>query len=248
MLSMLHHPAAHDRERGSGGSTPPAARRHAGRPPAAGPDPPRPPLDLGPDAATVTDEQFHAATAPGITPIKARLLDQRALAGIGNPLADENLWRAALHPARRVDDLRATERDRLLDATRETVRDAPRLGRVHTLTLISHRRPGGQCPHDGAPMSRGTVGGRTSWWCPMEQAPPTLSSSVSVHRNAHRPARRSAAGDTRTHRRTPAFIHHHEPTLDPSGTPPPSGEYYRLVKKLLRDRRLQSTSITGNDH
>jgi formamidopyrimidine-DNA glycosylase len=148
-----------------------------------------PPLDLGPDAATVTDEQFHAAIAHGTTPIKARLLDQRALAGIGNLLADEILWRAALHPARRVDDLRATERDRLLDATREAVRDALRLGGVHTLTLIPHRRPGGHCPHDGAPMFRSTVGGRTSWWCPTEQAPPTLSSSVHDNTNARRPAR-----------------------------------------------------------
>jgi formamidopyrimidine-DNA glycosylase len=128
-----------------------------------------PPLDLGPDAATVTDEQFHAVIAHGTTPIKARLLDQRALAGIGNLLADEILWRAALHPARRVDDLRATEPDRLLDALRESVRDALRLGGVHTLTLIPHRRPGGRCPHDGAPMSRSTVGGRTSWWCSTEQ-------------------------------------------------------------------------------
>jgi hypothetical protein len=39
-----------------------------------------PPLDLGPDAATVTDEQIHAAITHGTTPIKARLLDQRALA------------------------------------------------------------------------------------------------------------------------------------------------------------------------
>jgi formamidopyrimidine-DNA glycosylase len=137
-----------------------------------------PPLDLGPDVATVTDEQFHAATAHATTPIKARLLDQRALAGIGNLLADEILWRAALHPARRVDDLRATERDRLLIAVRETVRDALRLGGVHALTLIPHRRPGGRCPRDGAPMARGTVGGRTSWWCSTEQVLPTRTNSV----------------------------------------------------------------------
>lgn len=134
-----------------------------------------PPLDLGPDAATVTDEQFHAVIAHGTTPVKARLLDQRALAGVGNLLADEILWRAALHPARRVDDLRAAEQDRLFDALRESVRDALRLGGVHTLTLIPHRRPGGRCPRDGAPMSRSTVGGRTSWWCSTEQRAPSFS-------------------------------------------------------------------------
>lgn len=148
-----------------------------------------PPLDLGPDAASVTDEQFRAAIGRGTTPIKARLLDQRALAGIGNLLADEILWRAALHPARGVDDLRATEQDRLLDALRESVRDAFRLGGVHALTLIPHRRPGGRCPHDGAPMARSTVGGRTSWWCSTEQVPSTRISSVPGSTNARRPAR-----------------------------------------------------------
>jgi hypothetical protein len=74
-----------------GRRTPGDAASSCCRAPAAGPDPPRPPLDLGPDAVTVTDEQFHATTAPGITPIKARLLDQQALAGIVNLLADEIL-------------------------------------------------------------------------------------------------------------------------------------------------------------
>jgi formamidopyrimidine-DNA glycosylase len=143
-----------------------------------------PPLDLGPDAATVTGEQFLAAIAHGTTPIKARLLDQRALAGIGNLLADEILWRAALHPARGVDDLRPAERHRLLDAVREALLDALRLGGVHTLTLIPHRRPGGRCPRDGAPMSRSTVGGRTSWWCSAEQVPPTRISPVPSSTNA----------------------------------------------------------------
>jgi formamidopyrimidine-DNA glycosylase len=143
-----------------------------------------PPLDLGPDAATVTDEQFYAAITHGTTPIKARLLDQRALAGIGNLLADEILWRAALHPARGVDDLRPAERHRLLEAVREALHDALRLGGVHTLILIPHRRPGGRCPHDGAPMSRSTVGGRTSWWCPTEQVPPTRISPVPSSTNA----------------------------------------------------------------
>jgi formamidopyrimidine-DNA glycosylase len=146
-----------------------------------------PPLDLGPDAATVTDEQFHTAIAHGTTPIKARLLDQRAVAGIGNLLADEILWRAALHPARGVDDLRPTEQDRLLAELRESVRDALRLGGVHALALIPHRRPGGRCPHDGAPMSRSTVGGRTSWWCSAEQVPPTGSAPSPARMRGDRP-------------------------------------------------------------
>jgi formamidopyrimidine-DNA glycosylase len=41
---------------------------------------------------------------------------------------------------------------------------------VHTLSVIPHRKAGAVCPRDGAPMSRGTVGGRTTWWCSREQS------------------------------------------------------------------------------
>jgi formamidopyrimidine-DNA glycosylase len=40
---------------------------------------------------------------------------------------------------------------------------------VHTLRLLPYRTAGARCPRDGAPMVRGTVGGRTTWWCPVEQ-------------------------------------------------------------------------------
>lgn len=132
-----------------------------------------PPVErLGPDAATMTPAQFRAALARGTAPIKARLLDQHALAGIGNLLADEILWRARLNPAVPVDRLTSTDVARLLRATRASIAAARRDGGVHTLSLIPHRRPGGTCPRDGAPMARSTVGGRTSWWCEREQPRP----------------------------------------------------------------------------
>ena len=65
-----------------------------------------PPVEkLGPDAQTITPAQFRAVLARGTAPVKARLLDQEAIAGIGNLLADEILWRAKVHPARPVDEL-----------------------------------------------------------------------------------------------------------------------------------------------
>ncbi|XVU28127.1 DNA-formamidopyrimidine glycosylase family protein [Actinoplanes sp. CA-054009] len=130
-----------------------------------------PPVEaLGPDAATVTPAQFRAALAFGTAPVKARLLDQDAIAGIGNLLADQILWSARLNPARRVDRLTPDDIDRLLRATRQAVRAAIRDGGVHTLKLIPFRLAGGHCPRDGAPMAMSKVGGRTSWWCSVEQA------------------------------------------------------------------------------
>lgn len=129
-----------------------------------------PPVELlGPDAQLITPAQFRAALAGSTAPVKARIMDQHRIAGIGNLLADEILWRARIHPARPAGQLTAPEQGRLLRATRDTIRAALRDGGVHTLTIVSHRRRGGTCPRDHAPMSTGTVGGRTSWWCSAEQ-------------------------------------------------------------------------------
>jgi formamidopyrimidine-DNA glycosylase len=129
-----------------------------------------PPVDrLGPDAATITPAAFRAALATGTAPVKARLLDQHAVAGIGNLLADEILWRARVHPAKPVDELEPGEVGKVLRATRAAVKAALADGGVHTLTVIPFRRAGALCPRDRAPMARGTVGGRTTWWCSGEQ-------------------------------------------------------------------------------
>jgi formamidopyrimidine-DNA glycosylase len=130
-----------------------------------------PPVErLGPDAQLITPAQFRAALAAGSTaPVKARIMDQQRIAGIGNLLADEILWRARMHPARAVSSLTEPERSRLLRATRNAIGAAIRDGGVHTLTIIPHRRRGGACPRDHAPMRTSEVGGRTSWWCSAEQ-------------------------------------------------------------------------------
>jgi formamidopyrimidine-DNA glycosylase len=129
-----------------------------------------PPVEvLGPDAATVTAARFRAAFATGTAPVKARLLDQNAIAGVGNLLADQALWQARLNPRRRVRDLSRAEVDRLHRAVRSAVRAATAAGGVHTLRLIPYRRPGGLCPRDGVPLTTAPVGGRTTWWCPRDQ-------------------------------------------------------------------------------
>jgi formamidopyrimidine-DNA glycosylase len=130
-----------------------------------------PPVDeLGPDAQLITPAQFRAALGAGTAaPVKARLMDQHRIAGIGNLLADEILWRARIHPARPVGTLTAPEQVRLLRATRDAIRAALQDGGVHTLAVIPQRRRGGTCPRDHAPMTSGKVDGRTTWWCSAEQ-------------------------------------------------------------------------------
>jgi formamidopyrimidine-DNA glycosylase len=124
---------------------------------------------LGPDAAEASRAEFRRRVGRGTTPVKARLMDQAVLAGAGNLLADETLWRAGIDPRRPVCELSVEELDRLRRALRAATRDAIRKGGVHTGHLIGERRRGGRCPQCGAALERSRVGGRTTWWCPDEQ-------------------------------------------------------------------------------
>jgi len=125
---------------------------------------------LGPDAAEITRDDFRARVGKGTVAIKAKLLDQSVLAGVGNLLADETLWEAKLSPARPAGDLSTEELDALRKTLRKATRDAIKRGGVHTGEVIPHRAKDETCPRCGAPMERGTVGGRTTWWCSAEQS------------------------------------------------------------------------------
>jgi len=130
-----------------------------------------PPVEtLGPDAREMTRAQFRAMMARGTAPVKARLLDQDALAGVGNLIADQALWLAKINPARPVDELSRADVDRLFRAVKGAIESAVGDGGVHTLSVVPSRAPDGVCPRCGAPMKQGTVGGRTTWWCSREQA------------------------------------------------------------------------------
>jgi formamidopyrimidine-DNA glycosylase len=130
-----------------------------------------PPLEaLGPDAREMTKAEFRSAFERGTAPVKGRLLDQEALAGVGNLLADQALWLARINPARPVRELSRPDVDRLFRAVQKAVESAVQGGGVHTLSVIEFRKPDAHCPRCGAPMRRGVVGGRTTWWCSREQA------------------------------------------------------------------------------
>jgi len=124
---------------------------------------------LGPDAAEVTRNGFRERIGRGTAPLKARIMDQSVIAGVGNLLADEALWRAGLSPRSEAGSLSEEELDGLRRAIRAATRRAIRLGGVHTGELIPHRERGGTCPRCGAALERATIGGRTTYWCPRHQ-------------------------------------------------------------------------------
>jgi formamidopyrimidine-DNA glycosylase len=116
-------------------------------------------------------------------PIKAVLLMQERFPGIGNWMADEILWRAAIHPARLAGSLSAHEVRTLWRECRTVCRQALNAIAGHgkklpkdlnvgipRTWLFRHRwRPGGKCPKTGKPLAHTTIGGRTTCWSPARQ-------------------------------------------------------------------------------
>ena len=124
---------------------------------------------LGPDALTVRASDLARALSGSNAPLKARLMDQARLAGLGNLAVDEVLWRSGLDPARSAGSLTPAEHRRLHRHLRQTLVDLLERGGSHRGELVPERRPGGTCPRDGTALVRRTVGGRTTWSCPRHQ-------------------------------------------------------------------------------
>src|SRR5437588_5684739 len=113
-------------------------------------------------------------------PIKAALLDQRTIAGMGNIYVDEALWRARIHPLRPAGDLTADEVAELTRAVKAslragiarqgaTLRDYAtpngRRGRMQTAFNV-YGRGGEPCERCGTPIDKIRVAGRGTWYCP----------------------------------------------------------------------------------
>jgi formamidopyrimidine-DNA glycosylase len=128
---------------------------------------------LGPDAFGLSlgalRSALSARSPSSGPPLKARLQDQAHLAGVGNLLADEMLWRAGLSPMRPSGSLTEAELRLLHRHVRRTLDELFERGGSHTGDLMDQRRLGGRCPRDGASLLRSKVGGRTTWWCPEHQ-------------------------------------------------------------------------------
>jgi len=118
--------------------------------------------------------------------IKVLLLDQRAIAGIGNIYAIEALWRARIHPLRKAGSLRAAEVARLHEAIRWALRKGIRLGGASRRDYVDARgqegrmqrefqvyaRAGEPCARCGRAIVRSVVGGRGTFHCTRCQRAP----------------------------------------------------------------------------
>ncbi|MGF1608489.1 MAG: DNA-formamidopyrimidine glycosylase [Kiloniellales bacterium] len=136
---------------------------------------------LGPDALDpdLDERTFLAALGSSRRTLKAALMDQSAVAGIGNIFADEILFQARLHPETKLGALSDAERKRLFEATRTVLQAAIEHGagseqfeeRLPAGFIIPQRRKGGRCPRCGTAIESFKAGGRTAYLCPNCQKP-----------------------------------------------------------------------------
>ena len=158
-------------------------------------------------AERLGDEPFSEAFTPRVlaerlqgrrAPVKAVLLDQRSLAGMGNIYADEALWRARVHPLRPAGELTRAEVRRV----HEGIRAALELGIARSgATLSDYRtangergamqdefeaygREGEPCSRCGRPISKIRAAGRGTWFCARCQ-PLSPRRSAPARKRAH---------------------------------------------------------------
>ncbi len=140
-----------------------------------------PDLDvLGPDALSLTRRQLGAALQRRRAPVKAVLLDQAAVAGLGNMLVDEVLWWAGIDPHRPAATLSPDEVTALHKVIRRRLPVMLRHGGSHTGSLSPTRRAGGVCPATAAScVAMWSAGGRPSGAPPTSAEPGMIRADVS---------------------------------------------------------------------
>jgi formamidopyrimidine-DNA glycosylase len=147
---------------------------------------------LGIEPLEISAEEFRARIGSRNSQIKALLLNQSVLRGIGNIYADESLWRAKIHPRKVGSKLTSEELKRLHRAVQEILREAIRLrgssisdyvdsdGRKGTFQS-KHRvyqRDGKKCSRCGSVIRHGVVAGRSTHFCPRCQPAPRTRAKV----------------------------------------------------------------------
>ena len=154
------------------------------------------PLDLGPEPfdPLLTPAALHSALSRRRIPIKAALLDQRVIAGLGNIYAAESLWRARIDPRSIASSLDRAASRRLLSAIRAVIKRATggRYSRLAGARLDVYDREGRTCRRCRTAIERVVQAGRSTYYCPRCQSAPNL---VSVNRGL--PGRRSSGRRSR---------------------------------------------------
>ena len=143
-------------------------------------------LGIEPLGDELTGPRLKALARGRRAPVKAFLLDQRHIAGVGNIYADEALFRARIHPLREADRLNRPQTAALRDAVVESLQAGIAYGGA-TIDdyrdpdggrggfqdeFLVHRRASEPCPRCGTPIVKLVAAGRGTYVCPRCQPRP----------------------------------------------------------------------------
>jgi len=131
---------------------------------------------LGPDALSISREEFVTRFSDRRAMIKTALMDQAFLAGVGNIYSDEILFQAGVYPTIRARDLSEERLGEVYDVMQEVLETAIEAGadpgEFPDSWIIPHRGRAGTCPVCGTGLEHLTVGGRSAYVCPGKQPAP----------------------------------------------------------------------------
>jgi len=125
---------------------------------------------LGPDALTLSLTEFKKLAQGRRGTVKAWLMNQQVMTGIGNVYSDEILFQSCIHPKRAVNNLEQRSLKRLYHQMYK-VFDAAIKARANPRQmppgfLLPRRKEGGKCPRCSETVKRILVSGRNAWYCP----------------------------------------------------------------------------------
>lgn len=128
---------------------------------------------LGPDALDLSGAQFRELATHRRGTVKAWLMNQQIMSGIGNVYSDEILFQAGIHPQRSVAALDDDELKQLYKALRAVLNTAVKKKadpeKMPADFLLPQRHKGGRCPKCGTALRAIKTGGRSAWYCPRHQ-------------------------------------------------------------------------------
>jgi formamidopyrimidine-DNA glycosylase len=125
---------------------------------------------LGPDPLTLDANSFRERFEGRRGGVKAALMNQQIVAGVGNIYSDEILFQVRLHPRAQIQRLEGTTLEVLHGQTLRVLETAIERGaypqELPDSFLLSHRREGEECPRGNGEIRKTNAAGRTAYYCP----------------------------------------------------------------------------------
>ncbi len=126
--------------------------------------------ELGEDALTLSEKDFINILDNKTGGIKAFLMDQKNLSGLGNVYTDEILFQARIHPSTKVNNISGKQKKdlyyKMMDVLQTAIKHDADPAKFPDHYLTAHRKNKDKCPDCEGEVEKVTVAGRSTYFCP----------------------------------------------------------------------------------